>query len=209
MTKPNAIFIGTHRSLKEPVFHEASARLEMTPHPQWGSGIDAVEASAPWLVLVTGTPDNPDPRGFFESLRARLPHCVAPVLAIEVLARRLTLQRHGQEEGARRVEVHALEELSEVLTGLLEPAVAPRELASLADEGYYNHVPVGDRTLHVQTEVLPRGRYRIKSTVYEGGTVLYGTSQILPLDVSSIEQGQAQVRAQHDVVMDLVRRRSW
>jgi hypothetical protein len=208
MSKPTAVFIGTQHMV-EPVFHEVAARLQVAHYSQWESGLKAIETAGPCLVLVSGTADRPDASAFFEPFRRRIPHCLAPAVAVDLMARRLTVQRWDYAAGAFTARVRPIDELTGAVSALLEPVVARKELAALRDEGFYNHVPVGERTLHVQTEVLARDLYRIKSTVLEGGRILYGTSQVLPLDVEEIAQGKALVQAQHNAVMAQVANKRW
>jgi hypothetical protein len=208
MNKPTAVFIGADHMV-EPVFHDVASRLHVAHHSQWESGLKAIEMAGPCLVMVSGTAEHPDSSAFFDHLRRQIPHSLTPAVAVDLMARRITVERWDQGAGAFTKQVRPIDELTATVDALLEPAVAPEELAALRDEGFYNHVPVAERTLHVQTEVLTRDFVRIKSTVLEGGRILYGTSQVLPLDVEDVARAKAIVRAQHDAVMAQVVNKRW
>jgi len=66
----------------------------------------------------------------------------------------------------------------------------PREL------GFNDSVTVGERHLHVQTEVLGRREMVICTTVLEGGTVRVAEKRVLDAETTA-EEIQAVVERQH------------
>lgn len=64
--------------------------------------------------------------------------------------------------------------------------------------GFNDNVRVDGRAFHIQTEVLQRGGYVMRTTVLEGGTVQFATSEPCPGNVQDHERIRALVRLQHE-----------
>lgn len=208
MDKPTAIFIGTQHTA-EPLFHEVNALVHVEHIAQWDRGIKAIEEASPRLIVVSGTADRPDPKAFLDRLRQRLPHCRVPAIAADMKDRGLIVQLWDPMKNTFVTRTRPMEDLLAIIRALLRSAASTVALEPLRDVGFYNHVSVDQRTLHVQTEVLWRDEIRVKSTVLDGGRILYATSQLLPLDIEDVEQGKAFIQAQHSVVLTQAEKRKY
>lgn len=63
--------------------------------------------------------------------------------------------------------------------------------------GFNKYVRLASRELHVQTEVLLRDGILVKTTVLEGGTVLFTDTQACPAEITDVREIEAYVAAQH------------
>lgn len=70
--------------------------------------------------------------------------------------------------------------------------------------GHNNAVELGERKLMVQTEVLGKGEFKIRTTVLERGVVRYSESNPCPGD--QLEQVRPLVDAQHARNLERVQR---
>jgi hypothetical protein len=70
--------------------------------------------------------------------------------------------------------------------------------------GFNDHVQVDGRALHIQTEVLQRGGYVMRTTVLEGGTVQFATSEPCPDEARDHERIRALVQSQHEAYVGKV-----
>jgi hypothetical protein len=208
MEKPTAIFIGTQHTA-EPLFHEVNALVHVVHIAQWDRGLKAIEEASPRLIVVSGTADRPEPNLFLDRLRQRLPHCRVPAIAADMKGRGLIVQLWDPIKQVFGTRTRPMDDLLAIVRALLRPAASTVALEPLREVGFYNHISVDQRTLHVQTEVLWRDEIRIKSTVLEGGRILYATSQLLPLDIEDVEQGRAFIQAQHTVVLTQAEKRKY
>ena len=64
--------------------------------------------------------------------------------------------------------------------------------------GFNTHVTVGERQLHVQTEVFGRDRLRMLTTVTEGGEVLVSREAWCDDDLAVYEEIQWAAEQQHE-----------
>lgn len=64
--------------------------------------------------------------------------------------------------------------------------------------GFNDSIQVDGRALHIQTEVLQRGGYVMRTTVLEGGTVQFATSEPCPPNLQDEERIRALVQLQHE-----------
>jgi hypothetical protein len=70
--------------------------------------------------------------------------------------------------------------------------------ADIRKIGFNDNLQVEGRALHIQTEVLQRGGYVMRTTVLEGGTVRFATSEPCPHDLQDQERIRALVKLQHE-----------
>ena len=70
--------------------------------------------------------------------------------------------------------------------------------------GFNDNVKVDGRALHIQTEVLQRGGYVMRTTVLEGGSVQFAASEPCPEDIRDHERIRALVKLQHEAVVGKV-----
>jgi DNA-binding response OmpR family regulator len=204
-TMPTAIFIGTQHAL-HPVFHEASARLQVVHKAQWEAGLQAIASEAPQLIVISGTADQSAAGDFVQRLRERLPGCRVPLVVVGSATKneQLTVYIWDALKREYTPRWRAVDDLLEVIEALVQPAAPHPELAKLKDAGHYNLVGTGQEARHVQTEVLWLETIRIKTTVIEQGRILHVTAQSLPMYVDDVAQGEAYVREQHDGVLAAV-----
>jgi hypothetical protein len=71
--------------------------------------------------------------------------------------------------------------------------------------GFNDSVDVDGRSLHVQTEVLPRVGV-IRTAVYDGGVAKWVNKQPVPPDLSDMEALVVIVRGQHQRCLDHLKR---
>jgi hypothetical protein len=72
--------------------------------------------------------------------------------------------------------------------------------------GFNDSVDVEGRGLHVQTEVLMRNGAAIRTTVLAGGVAKYAKTEPVPPNVLDMEALEARVRAQHQGILDHLKR---
>lgn len=70
--------------------------------------------------------------------------------------------------------------------------------------GFNDDVRAGDRSFHVQTEVVGSVEMTVRSTVLEGGIVRYATKRRLPPDLKEIAVARALVEAHHQETLGKV-----
>jgi hypothetical protein len=70
-------------------------------------------------------------------------------------------------------------------------------LAAARNLGFNDSVTVGERQLHVQTEVMGRQEMVICTTVLEGGTVRVAEKQVIGAEVTGAEELRVAVERQH------------
>ncbi len=71
--------------------------------------------------------------------------------------------------------------------------------------GFNKQVDRGERSFHVQTEVAGRKDRYVRTTVLEGGTLLFSERQPYP-DESDLGRFRAAVQAHHKRVVEMVER---
>ena len=79
----------------------------------------------------------------------------------------------------------------------------PMEIRKL---GFNTEARVGDRRLHVQTEVLRNPEVTIRTTVLETGTVRFSESHPCPLELDDVAPVKEAVESQHLRIVGRVHR---
>jgi hypothetical protein len=71
--------------------------------------------------------------------------------------------------------------------------------------GFNDPVEIDGRTLHIQTEVLTRDGFVVKTVVVEGRIVRLADSRPCPPEVSDLEALVARAESQHRDLLDRIR----
>ncbi len=79
------------------------------------------------------------------------------------------------------------------------------ELDAVKRVGFNETVHVGERALHVQTEVLTRDGIVIRTTVLEGGVARLAEGRPCPPEITELNAFEALVLAQHEKHVELAR----
>jgi hypothetical protein len=69
--------------------------------------------------------------------------------------------------------------------------------SELRNIGFYACVKLGERSLHVQTEVSGKKEMVVRTTVIENGEVLDATTETLSQNVHDVAHGKELIYAQH------------